>query len=337
MDNVRLDSPASVSAGPDILHVLITMPVFNDWEAVEMVCLALDRELRSVTWADFRLLLIDDGSSQKKDLSFPEGLEKVQTVEILSLRRNLGHQRAIAIALAYVYEHIACDAVVVMDADGEDRPADVPRLLARMRETGSQSIVFAERGRRVEDPLFKALYLGYRIVHRLLTGFGIRFGNFSVVPAQYLPTLVVTSEMWSHYAASVLKLKIPIELVRSDRGQRLAGRSRMNLVALVIHGLTALATFQEVAGTRVLLSGGVLVALILFLIGAVILIRLFTGLGIPGWATYTVGLLLILTAQILAISLGTVFFILSARNNTTFLPIRDYQYFVHNCIRIYPR
>jgi hypothetical protein len=143
--------------------------------------------------------------------------------------------------------------------------------------------------------------------------------------------------MWSHYAASVLKAKIPFVLVRADKGRRLAGRSRMNLAAMVIHGVTALSTFQEIVGTRVLLANGALVALILFLIGIVILIRMLTGLAIPGWATYAVGLLLILLAQIMAISLGVVFFILSARNNTTFLPIRDYGHFVQQCTRMYPQ
>jgi glycosyltransferase involved in cell wall biosynthesis len=313
------------------------MPVFNDWEAVEMLCLALDRELHRVEWADFRLLLINDASSEKVHLRLNEKLRRIQTVDILWLRRNLGHQRAIAIGLAYAYEHVVCNSVVVMDADGEDQPADVVRLLAKMRETGGECIVFAERGRRLEDRLFRLLYLVFRIGHRVLTGFGIRFGNFSVIPAQYLSTLVVTSEIWSHYAASVLKSKIPFVLVRADKGRRLAGRSQMNLVALVVHGLTALSTFQEIVGTRVLLVNGGIVALILVLISIVVLVRIFTGLGIPGWATYTAGLLLILTMQILAISLGVVFFILTARNNTTFLPIRDYRYFVHQCTRIYPQ
>jgi hypothetical protein len=336
-DNIRLDSPAAVPIGSARTAVLIAMPVFNDWEAVEMLCLALDRELRPIAWADFRLLLIDDGSSVKPWLRFGEPLQKIQTVEILSLRRNLGHQRAIAIGLAYAHDRVACDSVVVMDADGEDQPADVGRLLAKMRETGGECIVFAERGRRLEHPLFRALYLGYRVGHRILTGSGIRFGNFSVIPAKYLSTLVVTSEMWSHYAASVIKAKIPFVLVRADKGRRLAGRSGMNLVAMVVHGLTALSTFQEIVGTRVLLANGALVALILLLIGVVILVRILTGLAIPGWATYTVGLLLILLGQILAVSLGMVFFILSARSNMTFLPIRDYGYFVRRCTRMYPQ
>ena len=46
---------------------------------------------------------------------------------VLRLRRNVGHQRAIALGLTYLQVEAGCEAVIVMDADGEDRPADVPR------------------------------------------------------------------------------------------------------------------------------------------------------------------------------------------------------------------
>ena len=65
---------------------------------------------------------------------------------MLQLRRNLGHQRAIAVGLAYAEEHDPCDVVVIMDGDGEDDPKDVPRLLACCRQAGGREIVFAERG-----------------------------------------------------------------------------------------------------------------------------------------------------------------------------------------------
>ena len=72
----------------------------------------------------------------------------IARVDVLRLRRNVGHQRAIAIGLAFIHAHRPCRAVVVMDADGEDRPSDVPRLLARLDAAGDPAIVFAERTRR---------------------------------------------------------------------------------------------------------------------------------------------------------------------------------------------
>jgi hypothetical protein len=45
-------------------------------------------------------------------------------------RRNLGHQRAIAIGLGYLKATVPGKFLIVMDSDGQDRPEDVRRLLA---------------------------------------------------------------------------------------------------------------------------------------------------------------------------------------------------------------
>ena len=101
---------------------------------------------------------------------------------MLRLRRNLGHQRAIAVGLAYVEDRFKHDAVVVMDSDGEDDPSDVPRLLELLRAEGGRAIVFAERTRRSESWSFRFFYGLYKLLHRVLTGHGVRVGNFSAIP-----------------------------------------------------------------------------------------------------------------------------------------------------------
>ena len=67
----------------------------------------------------------------------------------MTLATNVGHQRAIAIALAYLHDRVAPGAVLVMDGDGEDAPEDVPRLVARLRGQETPKIVFAERRKRI--------------------------------------------------------------------------------------------------------------------------------------------------------------------------------------------
>ena len=111
------------------------------------------------------------------------------------LRRNLGHQRAIAIGLAHIQRSGKCDAVVVMDADGEDTPEGVAQLLHAYTESHGSRAIFAERSRRTESVSFRCFYHLYKILHRSLTGFSVRVGNFSILPARYLNTLVVLSEL----------------------------------------------------------------------------------------------------------------------------------------------
>ena len=144
---------------------------------------------------------MDDGSSVPRPPGFLAGerLLSIREVEHLRLRRNVGHQRAIAIGLAHVHAQLPCQAVLVMDGDGEDRPSDVSSLLRKLEDCGRGRIVFAERTRRSEGLVFSFFYHLYRSLHRLLTGYAVRVGNFSVVPGHFLEQLAVTSELWSHY------------------------------------------------------------------------------------------------------------------------------------------
>src|SRR5262249_13928887 len=160
----------------------------------------------------------------------------IARVDVLRLRRNVGHQRAIGIGLAFIQANRPCRAVVVMDADGEDRPSDVPRLLARLKATDGRTIAFAERTRRSERYVFKLFYHLYRAVHRTLVGFGVRVGNFSIVPWAALESLVSVGELWNHYAAAVFKARLPYETVATMRGVRLAGGSLIPFLPLVLHG-----------------------------------------------------------------------------------------------------
>jgi hypothetical protein len=221
-----------------------------------------------------RLLFLDDCSDTPvpPDLVKDE-LKNLLCVESLRLRRNLGHQRAIAIGLCFVHAERPCDAVLVMDADGEDKPADVPRLIQKFLEEGARKVIFAERIRRSEDWTFRVGYLLYRGLHWLLTGVRVRVGNFSILPAEYLETLVVVSETWNHYAASVIKCRLPNRVLPAARGTRLAGRSSMNYVALVLHGLSAISVFAEIVGVRLTLA--ILAAVVVSgaLLGAVPVIR----------------------------------------------------------------
>src|SRR6266404_6380292 len=143
-------------------RIVILIPMFNDWDAADLLLSDLDRALADEPMSA-EILFIDDGSTLPMPDTFARRQFKaLQAVDILKLRRNLGHQRAIAIGLVYVYENIPCRAVVVMDADGEDRPGDIRLLVARFDQESSRSIVFAERAKRLESLPFRILYQVYR-------------------------------------------------------------------------------------------------------------------------------------------------------------------------------
>lgn len=311
-------------------RIQIIVPVFNDWVASARLMRELDEELmRAGRTAD--VLLVDDASweegsapSARAD-AHPHG---IGAVRILRLRRNLGHQRAIAIALAFIEAVDAPDFVVIMDGDGEDRPSDVPRLLAAAER--ERIIVFAERRRRSEGALFAALYHGYRVLHFILTGISVRVGNFSVVPRAQLSRLVAVSDLWNHFAAAVFKSRIPFTTIVTERGTRYAGRSQMNYALLAAHGLSAMAAFGDRIGVRLLAAAatlGLIVAVALGLTVARVMAR-YPEMSV--WIPLAIALVLLTLFQAFAVSLTFVFVILGRRDSATFLPLRDYRDFVLN-------
>lgn len=317
------------------LRLVVLMPLREDWPSAAELIRRLDKTI-SFDACTMEIVLVDDGSVERCDGNdFQIYYSVVRAIRTLRLRRNLGHQRAIAIGLGHVHQTTSCDAVVVMDADGEDTPEGVEQLLRAYSETHGAKAIFAERSRRSESLAFRSFYHLYKALHRGLTGISVRVGNFSILPFQYLNTLVAMSELWNHYAAAVFRSNLPFTMIPIPRGTRIFGTSRMNFVALVSHGLSAISVFGDIVGVRLLigsLAGSLLAALGMVLVA---MIRLLTNWAIPGWATYATGALAVITIQFITIATSFTFFVLFNRTNLGFVPLRDYSLFVEGVADIY--
>jgi hypothetical protein len=332
--------PASSELRAEFLSLLpltILVPVFNDWAAARFLVERLDSVFGQHALTA-QIIFVDDGSLEPLPEQFPatppQNILQIQSVE---LRTNLGHQRALCVGLVHLQRSGVTTPVVIMDSDGEDAPSDIPRLLEKFVAEGNREVIFAARRLRAEGLVFKFFYKLYRTIHRLVVGFDPRFGNFSVLPAAVLERLVVTSDLWNHYAATVVKMKLPYSTVPIDRSKRFAGESRMGFVGLVIHGLSAMSVFGDTVGVRLLISCGVFGVLTTILIVAAFVVRLATNLGIPGWATYVTGLLLLLLSELVVLSLIFIFVALYSRGQSSFAPIRDCPIYIGKVRTVFSR
>ena len=86
-------------------------------------------------------------------------------------------------------------------------------------------------------------------------------------------------------------------------------------------------------GVRLLIGSGVASLLLLGVLALVLFIRLMTTLAIPGWATYTGGLLVVALLSVINVAIVVTLVVLSSRNNMSFLPLRDYSWFIKNIDR----
>jgi hypothetical protein len=181
------------------LKCVVLIPVFNDWKSLSLLLIELDDVLHH-QGISVDVVIIDDASSECcEDTVFgSRRFVAIEKIQVLELSRNLGHQRAIAVGLAYLEANIPCGCVLIMDADGEDGPQDVPRLIEKCEEVGYRKIVFARRAKRNEGSLFQLFYSTYKGMYRLLTGHSIAVGNFSIIPSAVLRRLVSASDAAGH-------------------------------------------------------------------------------------------------------------------------------------------
>jgi hypothetical protein len=311
------------------LNILI--PVYNDWEAVRLVMSRVITAMRAQN-CDHHFYLINDCSLQKAPASLAKEVTKHGSmVTVVNLSRNLGHQRAIAIGLAYIAKNENSKSdVVVMDGDGEDAPEDVVKLVEASSANLGERIIFAERKKRSEGLVFRMGYLIYKTLHFILTGRGIKVGNFSLIPGAQLCKVVTVSELWSHYAAAVVVAKLPVYLVPTQRAKRLAGHPKMNYTALVLHGLAAMSVYAEQIGVRLLFALTIFICLVLAILG--VLACLWRGeMQGPNWAILFFCTGLVFCSLVAAgYVLQFVFLVLHGKSSQSFIPTRDYTHFVQS-------
>jgi polyisoprenyl-phosphate glycosyltransferase len=138
----------------------------------------------------------------------------------------------------------------------------------------------------------------------------------------------VSPDLWSHYAATVLKLRIPLATLPIDRGHRLTGRSRMNYVSLVIHGLSAFSVFSEVVATRILIGGSIAFALVSAVFFGLLGLHSFHRLELGNWTLAAIILVFFVITSAVITAVFSAFGVLARRDQLGFLPIRDAGYFI---------
>jgi polyisoprenyl-phosphate glycosyltransferase len=301
-------------------NICILIPVYNDTNSLQILLSELEKTLAAYTGNSYSILIINDGSTEKLHLD----RIKLAPIQILHLQRNIGHQKAITIGMAYIRENMDCNKVLVMDSDGEDRPEDIPILLAASEKEPGK-IIFAQRKSRQEGNGFLFFYWIYKLSFRLLTGKKISFGNFMLLPKEQLDKAVYYSEIWSHIAGGILRAGLPYSAVATHRGKRYAGQSKMNFTSLLLHGLGAIAVFIEVIASRLLVFSLLLIGISVSIIVGLIGIRTFTDLAIPGWTSTVVSAMLIVLLQSFLLSLFTVFLYLSSQSQRKFVPAHHYK------------
>jgi len=229
---------------------IILIPLYNDWKSVSKLLNEIDFQIKN--WnAEVLVIIVNDASTEQKSDLYSK-YKKIKSVKILNMKENRVHQRCIAAGLMYISKNEDFDRVIIMDADGEDRPEELNDFYKKSLENSKMTIT-GNRFKRSEGMVFRFLYEVHKILTFLFTGKFIKFGNFSCVPKNHVEELIKKPYLWNSYSSSVVRTINERISIASTRGVRYVQPSKMNFISLFFHSLSIISVFRNTVIIRSLL------------------------------------------------------------------------------------
>jgi dolichol-phosphate mannosyltransferase len=144
----------------------LILPFYNEEEMIPLLRERL-RAFRETLGVATEVICVNDGSRDRTELLLNEWAASDETIKVLHLSRNFGHQVAVTAGLDHADKE--AEAVVIMDADLQDPPEVVVEMLAKFRE--GYDIVYGQRLTREGESLFKKIsaFFFYRMMRWLVS------------------------------------------------------------------------------------------------------------------------------------------------------------------------
>ena len=220
--------------------ISLVVPAYNEEEVLEAFHREVSAEIDRLP-DDFEFVFIDDGSRDRTAAIMRSLAAADPRVRAVILSRNFGHEAAIEAGL----NAARGDAVIVMDADLQDGPEILPRLIGAWREGGQ--VVYAVRKGRKEGRALRAAFSGfYRLAGRVMSiDLPRDAGPFSLMDRQVVDVLNTLPEKGRYFPglrAFAGFNQVPVE---AERRERLAGETKYSLVKRTLGGTNAIFSFSK--------------------------------------------------------------------------------------------
>lgn len=206
------------SAG--VRDVTVLMPAYNEAENLVEVIPATAKVLES-TGRSWEIIVVDDGSTDGTRTVM--GDLRSDQVRYIRLRRNSGKSAALSVG----FEHSAGDVIVLMDADGQDDPEEVPKLLAEL-DAGQVSLVTGRRAVRNDRFVKRNTSKIYNGVTSKVTGVpGKDFNSgLKAMSRELAESLEMYGELHRYIPVLAVWNGFKVEEVDVEHHERLHGKSK---------------------------------------------------------------------------------------------------------------
>jgi len=276
----------------------IVIPVLNEVQTIPLLLERLRDTLRAVVW---EVIFVDDGSTDATPSVLAYEALRDDRVKVIRFTRNFGHQAAVTAGLDFANG----DAVVVMDADLQDPPELLPRMLD-LFELG-YDIVSPQRSSREGETAFKRCTA--KIFYRALSRVADQpmtpdVGDFRLYSHRAVLAIRSLREQHRYMRGMVAWLGLKEAMLPFDRKARAAGETHYPLLKMLRFAWTGVTSFSAFP-LRISIAAGCVLSVAGFLYFLrVTYLAFYTTTLVPGWAS-VVALQCIFSGMIL-LALGAI-------------------------------
>jgi len=111
------------------LKISVVIPAYNEKDSLEELLAKLEKVLEGIG-GDYEIIFVDDGSTDGSLQVLQSLHERSLHVHVISFRRNYGKSAALSVG----FKKASGDVVITMDADLQDDPEEIPRLIGKLDE-----------------------------------------------------------------------------------------------------------------------------------------------------------------------------------------------------------
>tara|TARA_Y100000816_G_scaffold262994_1_gene221048 strand:+ start:1084 stop:1959 length:876 start_codon:yes stop_codon:yes gene_type:complete len=219
----------------------ILIPCYNDWKSIFKLLEKIDSEIENLK-NEFSVLIVNDGSTEKID-EVEKNYKNIKSVEIMNMKKNQGHTRSNATGIRFLSQKKDFDYLIVMDADGEDRPEEIKLLVNKILNNQNKSVV-AKRVKRSEGKFFEILYNIHKLITFIFTGENMNFGHYTCLTKSDVDKISTKKSLWCNFSGTLKKTIKQLDHIPCERGTRYVQPSKMSFVNLIIHSFSILAVFK---------------------------------------------------------------------------------------------
>jgi polyisoprenyl-phosphate glycosyltransferase len=263
------------------LQLSIVIPIFNEVESIPRLLNTLCPIAAGID-AEYEIIFVDDGSSDGSYRLLAEAAEQNPRLKVLSFSRTFGHQAAITAGLDFT----SGDAVVVMDADLQDPPELLPKMIELYRQ--GYDIVSPQRISRDSDSWSKrwTASLFYKLMQRMVDRrIQPEVGDFRLFSSTALRAIRFFREQHRFMRGLVAWLGLKEAVVPFARQARVAGQTKYPFRKMIAFSWTAITSFSALPLRLSIVLGFVVVVADVILMLWVLYATLVMKAVVPGWAS----------------------------------------------------